>query len=152
MKRLASLVLASLLVLPSMLKADEFEISVNGTPVNVTDYKLYSDSFPAGHAGPGEVRCTRINFDVRCDWKVDVQPTTSGVQFAVQFVMPFAFTSSNYAYEIGNCNSPGGTRGAAIFGSQVSVEGNNTTLVMKAVPNDNAMRAYACSASYKSTY
>jgi hypothetical protein len=130
-------------------RADDYEFSVNGTTINVAAYKLYSDAFPAGQQGPGEGSCVRVNRDVMCWLKVDVQPVTAGVQFSIQFTVPYAFTSSNYAYEIGNCNSPGPTRGGSIFGSQVSVEGNNTTVVFKANPTDTSIRAYSCAWHYK---
>jgi hypothetical protein len=147
MKRL---LLFIMLFLPTIAYAQtpEYQVSVVGTTINITDYKLYSDAFPAGHAGPGEFRYTLLNTHVHVYGKLDVQATTAGVQFSIQLSLPIASTSPNYAYWIGNACSPGPTRCGAIFASQISVEGNNTSVVFKANPSDILMRAYAIQFDY----
>jgi hypothetical protein len=149
MKRVILALLVALSLYAAPARAQEYEISVVGTPLNVTDYRLYSDSFPAGHAGPGEFFYYRIGNYVHVWGKLDVQPTTANVQFSIQLSLPYASVSPNYAYWVGVGNSPGGTRSGAIFASQTGVEGNNMSVVFKAVPNDTALRAYAIVFDYE---
>lgn len=150
MKRLVlALAFAAALLMPTAARAQEYVVSVVGTPLNVATYRLYSDDFPAGQAGPGEFFFYRIGDYVHVWGKLDVQPVTANVQFSIQLSLPYPSVNSNYGYWSGVGNSPGGTRGGAIFGSQISVEGNNTSVVFKAVPTDNALRAYAISFDYE---
>lgn len=147
MKRLL-LALVFTLSLAPLASAQEYTVSVVGTPINVTTYRLYSDAFPAGQAGPGEFFFYRIGDYVHVWGKLDIQPTTANAQFSIQLSLPYASNNLNYGYWVGNANSPGGTRGGTIFASQTAVEGNNTSVVFKAVPTDTALRAYAITFDY----
>jgi hypothetical protein len=128
--------------------SNEYTISVVGTPINVYDYKIYSDEYPSGHAGPGDFFYSRSGDAVHVWGKLDIQATTANVQVSIQLSLPFAATISNYAYAVGMGANPGSKPAGAIFGSQTGVEGNNTSVVFKFVPNSTDMRAYAIQFDY----
>jgi hypothetical protein len=141
--------LAALFVFPARAGADEYEVSVVGTPINVTDYKIYSDAFPAGHAGPGDFFFTRIGNSVHVWGKLDIQATTIGALVSIQLSLPHATHISNYAYAVGHGTNPGSKPSGAIFGSQIGVEGNDTSVVFKFIPATTDMRAYAIVFDYE---
>lgn len=146
MKRLV-LALALVLSFAVPTFADEYEVSVVGMS-NVMDYKIYSDAFPAGHAGPGEWFFSRVGNSVHVWGKLDVQAVTVGALVTVQLTIPYPTVFSNYAYAVGIGANPGSKPTGAIFGSQIPVEGNNTTVVFKFVPTTTDMRAYAIMFDY----
>lgn len=142
MKRLITALLL-VLAFTSVARAEDWEVSVVAT-TNVLSYKLYSDAFPAGHAGPGEGKFMRVGKMVLCTVKLDVQPIAAGQLTILQLTTPYPFHSVNYSYEVGIGTNPGSQPSGAIFGSQTTVEGNNTTVVFKFIPIDGVnFRAYA---------
>jgi len=130
---------------------NEYTVSVVGTPVNVADYKIYSDEFPTGHAGPGDFFYSRSGDAVHFWGKIDLKPTTPGGLMIVQLSLPFPATISNYAYAVGHVTQTGGMPAGTLFGSQVGVEGNNTTMVIRVLASSEspaAFRAYAVTGDY----
>lgn len=151
MKRIAGFILAlALLVVPAHAGSNEYTVSIVGTPTNVADYLIYSDEYPTGHAGPGDFFYSRSGDAVHVWGKLDLKPTTSGGLMIVQLSLPFPGTFSNYAYAVGHVTQTGGKPAGTIFGSQVGVEGNDTTVVIRviAATETPTFRAYAVTFDY----
>lgn len=144
------LIVAAILLTGATLQAgaNEYTVSVVGTPINVAHYMIYSDDFPSGHEGPGDFFYSRSGDAVHVWGKLDIQATTANSQISIQLSLPFPATISNYAYAVGVGTNPGSKPAGAIFGSQISVEGNNTSVVFKTIPNTTDMRAYAIMFDY----